>query len=579
MNSIYSNLKSLKNVVYCFVATKSPEIISKIRKNSINEWNELKSEDDYNVFLYVNHFSAKEKGLISFSVINDFADYDVSQIFKKLMNGEFVSNYNSDSLISLSCVDKHHFSCITDFWGIMTHYWFQSDDTFICSNNIFMISGIIDGHIDQDALYDYLFFNAPRKDKTWFKDIKCLLPGQQLIFDIEKNSVKLSKINDFSNLFKSSELNIFKAVEEFFSKAKNKIGSSSTNTIALSSGTDSRTVLACLRHFDMKPNAISFGRNDMVETYKINKFINNIKIPWQLVHLDGFEIRFDELFSKGNFISNGLLNPFRTHYMTFYNQIKQGNSLFEGILGSEFIKGEIAIDAMTSCLHRDVITDGILISEAIEKYYPELPTNEKESFARYIESTYGKELIDINSSEGLRCYQQFAYEFIPSKIFGGMIAIVLANGISPYYPFLSPKILSSVLRNRCGIGSSVSLRKDFPGPIKCLRAEAEIVKYTDRQIFTSLLERNIRFKDVSYPLFLARMKNIYHIITDDIKTKKQLTAGQIDNRKIFEITQEIANKTQSKILKLNQDRLLTIKAIVNLSYIIEQSRLIFQYEQ
>ena len=566
----YNDLKSSRNVIYCFVATKSPEIISKIVALK-NEWIKVELESDLKIFLLINHSFKNENGVIAFSVINDIGDYDVSQISAKLMDGQFISNYNGDSLISLSCFDKQHFACMTDFWGIMTHYWSQSKNTFISSNNIFLVSALIGGKLSKKALYEYLFFLAPRKDKTWFENIRRLLPGQQLIFNIEKNSVELSKSTDFSNLFKSQNHDLIETVEEFFLKAKNRIGLNTKNNIALSSGSDSRTILACLRHFSMHPNAISWGRNDMIETYKIYKLINKLNIPFQLVNLEGFEDSFNELFSRGTLISNGLLNPYRTHYITLYKHIKEGANHFEGILGSEFVKGEIAPDAMISKLHMDIITNGNSLTETIEKYYSELLPEFKESMIQYIDSTFGKELLDINTNLGLKYYQQFSLEFLPSKIFGGLILMVLANGIHPYYPFLSPKILNSIFSNGYGCSSNVDLRRDFSGPIKCLIAEAKIVKFMDKQIFNSLLDRNIKFKDTFYPLFLAEMKRKINIVIDILLTKKDLIRGQIDNSRIQAITNEYTKIADIKILPLNQNmsisNALLTKAMVNLSYI------------
>lgn len=572
MNSKISDKKSLKNVIYCFVTTKSPEVISNIMKNSRSEWIKLDCESDFKVFL-VSHSFRKENGVISFSVINDIGDYDVSQISAKLMDGDFVSNYDGDSLISLSYVDKQHFACMTDFWGIMTHYWSQSKDTFVCSNNIFMVSAIIGGDLCKDAIYEYLFFLAPRKDNTWFEKIKCLLPGQQLIFDLGKHTVKLSKGTDFSNLFKSHDLDLIESVEEFFLKAKDKIGTTKTINIALSAGSDSRVVLACLRHFGMKPNAISFGKKDMVETHKINRLINKLKIPWQLINLEGFEDNFNELFTNGTNISNGLLNPSRSHYMIVYKQIGEESALFEGFLASEFVKGEIEVNSLMSKLHYDVIANGNSITETIKKHYPELSNELKESISNYIDSNYGTELSDVSSSVGLKCFQQFSFEFMPRKIFGGLTLLELTNGISPYYPFLSPKILRSFFSYGYGISSNVSLREDFKGSIKCLEAEAKIVKFMDKQIYNSLLDRHIKFKEVLSPLYFAKMKRVYHMVIDELLTNKRLVPGQIDNRKIWQITRDLAKTSDLEILsqdhkKIISNRLL-VKAIVNLSYILK----------
>ena len=105
--------------------------------------------------------------------------------------------------------------------------------------------------------------------------------------------------------------------------AKNTIGPIGTNYISLSAGTDSRTILALLRHYHIKHKAISFGKLNMFETDRIKKFAKKYKIPWQLINLEGIENTFDELFYRGTFIYNGLLNPLIIHLIPFYDKIKQ----------------------------------------------------------------------------------------------------------------------------------------------------------------------------------------------------------------------------------------------------------------
>jgi hypothetical protein len=564
-----NNYNNRRNVHYCFVATKSHDIISKIKGGKIG-WSELETESDFKNYLFTNTPLKRNDKVISYSTINDLGDYDIPNITSNLMEWNLGSSHDSDSLLSLSCLNEKYFSCMTDFWGIMTHYWSNNDDSFICSNNIFLVSSLIGRAISENALYEYLFFLAPRRDNTWFENIKCLLPGQKIIFNFDENSVKLSKSTDFSVLFKSQDKDLIGAVEDFFLKIKNINKPYQKNYISLSAGSDSRTVLACLLHYSFIPQAISFGRDDMLESEKIRKMTDELKIPWNFVDLRGFEKDFNELFIKGTYIGNGLLNPYRTHYLVFYDNIKRNNNLFEGILGSEFIKGEICIDAMISKLHSDVISKGITIDDAVEKHLHELSDTFKESMTSYIKSNYGTELTDVNTKNGFKDYQMFSLGFVPSKIFAPLMMYLLNKDINPYYPFLSPKILKSVFSNGYGLSSNISLREDFNGPIRCLEAEAKIVKSMDENIFNSLLDRNITYKDVLISHNVAKMKKKYRIIENILKNRKKLQRGQIDNSKISELIGNIVdpnylNIISSKDIPITND--LIKKAITNLSFI------------
>jgi len=573
MKSNYLKSLYLKNTIYSFIVTSSNKLISKIKSMSNDNivFQELETFSPNRAFLFINRNQISKNGVVSMSVVNDIGDYDITHIISQLLDDHFVSIFNQDSLLSLSCVNKRYFACVTDFWGIMTHYWTISKNTFVCSNNIFLVSDIIGNELCNESLYEYLFFMAPRKDNTWFTNVQCLLPGQQLIYDLKYGLVKLSKSTDFNLLFEFSEKNISETVFNFFKEAKEKIGNTKPINIALSAGSDSRTVLACLRHFGMNPNAITFGKNDSLESHLVKELVEKLDTQWTFVDLKDFESDFENLFSTGTFISNGLLNPFRTHYCVLYNQIYDGSPLFEGILGSEFVKGEIAVDAMISKLHNDVIANGTEIEKTIEKYYSEISIDLKKAMANYIKDKYGKELFDINSAQGLNCYHQYSLEFIPSRIFGPLILLQLANGISPYHPFISPNILKSIFSSGQGIGSSVSLRNDFVGGIGSIRVEAEIVKDMDKRIFNSLLDRGISFKDALSPLFFAKIRKKYNRLKEKTTIKRHFKPGQIDNSKIIKITEDIANKVNIETFPLFQgmksQQTLTTKAMVNLFYV------------
>jgi hypothetical protein len=563
-------MEKTKNTIYCLVLTRSDEISSKLEKMN-GKFRVIKEGTAFKTYLFINHSSDSGSGVISESIINGTGELDRDEIAGKLTNGKVLDTYDGHSLLSMSCLGKKIFSCVTDFWGIQTHYWHDSDDTFICSNNIFLISSLIEADYNNDALMDYLFFSVPLADATWFKNIQCLMPGQQLIVDLEEKNINLTSGTDFSCLSKPSEVNLIDAVKEFFLQAKNNSSPDSVNQLGLSSGSDSRTLLACLRHFDMKFDAISYGRDDMAETGRIRNLVNTFGVNWRLADMAGFENNFDSLFTEGTFISSGLLNPLRTHYKVFYDQVPAESNYFEGYLGSEFIKGEISFDGFIAYCHRKVISDGLSIEQALEECYPELSDSFKSSMAERIDSKYGAELKDINTEEGFSHYQQFAFRYIPSKMFGGLISQVLANGISPYYPFLSPRIVRAVFTQGYGIHSSVSLRRDFVGPIKSIGAEAEIVKYMDNRIYNSLLDRNISFRDVSYPPLLGKLKRKYHALQGKLLTDRNLLTGQIDNARIRSILEEIVKSNDSQIFPVKKKNIITnpllTKAIVNMIYL------------
>jgi hypothetical protein len=562
--------KEIKETIYCFVATRSEEMISRMEQTG-STFRKLRSKDGANTYLFTNHHEKMKGEIISFSIFNDIGDYDVTAMLNTLIRGEFIEDYDGESLISMSCYGDKYFSCMSDYWGVMTHYWYDSDDTFICSNNIFFVSAVTQEKISRTSLYEYLFFLAPLDSATWYENIKSLLPGQQLIFNSADHNVKLSQPSDFMELFQPVDNDIIKAISNFMAKAKSRIASDATNYIALSSGSDSRTVLACLRYFDMNPHALSFGQHHLRETKRIEQLVNKLNIPWNLVDIDGFEKEFEQLSMKGTLISNGFLNPLRSHYIKFYESVDEGNTVFEGFFGSKFVKGEIPRTSHISKSHEMVIVAGVSVNEAIETCYPELSVEFKESMSQYLTANYGLLLKDINSDEGYRDYLPFLFKITGSKLFSGHFALMLANGIAPYYPFLYRNFLRSLFSGGGGVVASIDLRRDFVGPIKCIQKEAEIVRFMDKQIYKTVLDRQFSFKDSLLPSFFATTKRKYNVLIHKLKTSRELKTGQIDNIKIEKIVEDMSNSSDMNVFPLSSNThvnnpLLT-KAMVNISYI------------
>lgn len=518
--------------LYCVVSTRSRALIERLNANrdTTVRFEPAGEHAGFSRFLFVTPH--REGGsVITSSVINDLGDQNLSMMATALLGGGNAETTARGSLFSMACDDDNAFACMSGYWGILTHYWHHDADTFVCSNNVFLTAGIAGGALSEEALYDYLFFSWPCGDRTWFKDIHCLLPGQNLRFDFSDHAVRVGSRTDFAELLDPEPLDLVEATREFFELARNRIGSGKTSYLSLSSGSDSRTVLACMRGVGMKPHAVSFGQFNMVETRAVNRLSQEFGIPWLFVDLAGFHDSFPELFADGMFFSNGLLNPLRTHYVWLYSHLRRGNPLFEGIFGSEFIKGEIAIPAMASGPYCDVIIRGQSVLAAIKRSYPELPDAPVKKMADYIESRYRDQLVPIETSAGRRAFQSYLLENVPRRVFAGVISVASQYCMTPYYPFLSPHILQAAFSSGCGMMHSFSLTKDHVGPIASLKAEALIVRAMDPKVYTSLLDRKIRFSDVLAPAAIADTQRRLRHLRQRL-TRSNLFAGQIDNSRV-----------------------------------------------
>ncbi len=562
--------------LYCYVSTRSTDLAARLRaKADANvQYAEIGNAGGRTQFLFVSPRRDGDK-LILASVTNDLGDFDLARMTDRALAGKPVDDVPFDSNVALSCNDAAAFACASGYWGIMTHYWHHDADTFVCSNNVFLTAGIAGDELSEPAMFEYLFFGWPRKEKTWFKAVSSLQPGQQLKLDVERHAVELLGGTDFDKLLDPEPLELLPTVREFFSKAKQRIGRDRTTYISLSSGSDSRTVLSCLRGMKMQPHAISFGNFNMLETRDVAELTHQLHVPWLFVDLAEFPDRFDELFAEGTFFSNGLLNPLRTHYPWLYSHMRRGNAVFEGILGSEFIKGEIAMPPMASPMYRDIITLDISLEAALGKYYPEMPEPTRQNLTSYIRSEYSHMFVNVNTPEGARSFQRYLLEDIPRRFFAGIIKIASQNSTMGYYPFLSPRILQAVFSNDCGMRKGFSLQKDFVGPIASLRAEALIVKEMDEEIFNSTLDRGVSFRDVLAPAAVAKTRRKMNLLEKKIRIGS-LFGGQIDNSRVVDRLHEPALTLECPtfpggLSNKNCGDLLA-KAVVNYSQVRELAR-------
>jgi len=234
---------------------------------------------------------------------------------------------------------------------------------------------------------------------------------------------------------------------------------------------------------------------------------------------------WQETFLKSSFLTGGLLNPFRVHYANYYNSL-DGDFLFEGIFGSEFIKGELAVGAMISQCYKDVVSNNKSICEAIDINLNYLSKEFRSKINSYISDNYSKILKPINTKDGRKEFLKFLFHFIPAKIFSPIILSAKEN-IDTYYPFLSPAILSSIFKSS-GVAYHSTLDSFFPGPIRCIQSEAEIVRSFSNELYRSVLDRGVSFKEaLELPLFLASL--IRHARLRFIKLLRlKYYQGQVD---------------------------------------------------
>jgi len=513
---------------YCFVSSGAPAVIEAARRLAIPEV--AGNGGNGRICLFASSRSGGEQRHLY--MINDQADYTDRDVLEHAISGGGTSP-PYDSLVSAAFIDGPVFRCISDYWGLREHYWYEDRDTFVCSDNIFNVAALTDRDISEESLFEYLFFLSPIRDHTWFAGIRCLLPGQGLAYDRRARTVLLSEPLDCAGDLlgeNATAPDIAPAVRSFFSNARRRTGAG-TAAITLSAGSDSRTVLAGLISSGFPLKAYSFGTPALYETREIERLTRRFGIDWRFIDIDDTDARWFELFRESTADSNGLLNPLRTHYEILYGTIPADEVIFEGILGSQFLKGEHCVGATISAAHRDSITGGASPERALETHFAFLGELLYPRMREYILDRYGGELLDVDTPRGLRAFQSFAFSVFPRRIFAGMVMIA-GRDHGVYLPFISPCILKAVLGRGFGIARNVSLRSDAHGYIRSVLPESVIVRELDRRIYTSVLDRNFSFREVlEYPFFLVRLLKAMRVAKKKVRYRN-CVVGQIDNSRI-----------------------------------------------
>lgn len=445
------------------------------------------------------------------------------------------SNYNIYNTFVKN--DGHSIYAHSDYWGIYPLYYFNNDDIFILSNNIYSIKHLLNNRhylkADKNSFFDYLFFNFPLKNKTWFEDIKCLESNNELKYCIDNKYPIINKLNIDSNINIILNDNIMEAITNYFETLfdlRNEIG------LSISAGSDSRTLLSCLRYFDIKHRLFCFGRDNYAEYLDIKKFLKELGETLEYIKLSDNTDEYEYILEHAIVQSNGLINPFRVHYYDYYNKLPDNIYLMEGLLGSEFVKGEISCPTMTSYPVKELLFYKYNISNIVKNRFYFLSPDERINMTDYLLNEYNPYIQCINDQDITHLYAKYLFNTLPAKVFGGLIQIA-ARKLYPIYPFLDMGILSSIFKNGYGILHYSSFSNNFPGPIKCLIPEALIVKKTDRKIYNQILDRKISFSDAFN--ILAPMKKKLRCIPLNIFPNRHLFYGQIDNKPTKEKIREI----------------------------------------
>jgi len=227
---------------------------------------------------------------------------DISQLNSTLNNnpskfkGEFV----------LAQIYKNKLNVITDKLSLCKFYYYYDHKKFILSTNFWKILQIIKPsykNLDHLGIKENIFLYTPLNGRTIIKNLKHSFLSQNLVYNSDKNNLKINNYFDYfnKNKIKDNDDFFFDRLNSCFKKQFREINKLSQNKkvgVAISGGLDSRLI----PHFlNEKKNIVFFqiGRYEhrFLDEYDV-LIANKILSYYNLSNLKTFDIRDESLFKK-----------------------------------------------------------------------------------------------------------------------------------------------------------------------------------------------------------------------------------------------------------------------------------------
>ena len=252
-------------------------------------------------------------------------DTNVIQQLVKKIGKNFIDHIEGMYAIILFDIDNDEVSIFRDHSGQKNIYYYKSNFGIVLSSELLPISKIesFKSEVDYDHIHQSLSIGHSCSERTIFKKIKKLKPGQMITFD-SKGTIILNKISKKKNDEKFKNCNIFESIDETIKThtfSKDKIG------INLSSGLDSNIVLYHAIKHKSNIEAFSTYFEDVEDNYNLDYFgakkISNhygIKFNQTSITKKNYEDMFSKSFTNIEEINRNLGNP--SYLLNYINQKK-----------------------------------------------------------------------------------------------------------------------------------------------------------------------------------------------------------------------------------------------------------------
>lgn len=409
---------------------------------------------------------------------------------------EHFSDYRGTFSFVIFNKNNKRLSIVSDMISQQPIYYFITNNTFIYSTAISTFCKLENiPEFNVNWLYEFLFFNHPIGQTTFFKNIFRMPPATILEYDLSTHkfsmieyTVPFTRLNNLVKGKKAFEL----ALSVFNERVPKYFEKNTENAVSLTGGLDSRTILSMAPKEAINSlKTYTYGVPICHDLMVASKVSSILKLPHIEIYFDkDFLDRLPDLIYETVYLSNGLERVSRSTLPYVYKMLTNEGKCFPiiitGVSGDHLFRDHIMgtgnVPAMISSDMMQIFHKGeVRISKNFFKtaYGDNFKYFEQHIYkaVQKLQSKYGK----LNTPESYLSF--LIYETTP-KHFAGEAAI--ANNFSKFRtPYWDADIIRLSYEIEYGtLGFSESLNKKD--------------KYRECALQAFLIQNNISFSKIPY---------------------------------------------------------------------------------
>ncbi|MDY0278539.1 MAG: hypothetical protein RBQ97_10710 [Acholeplasma sp.] len=444
------DIKYIQNFIsFISEEIKSSEIANYQKSIKINGNAEIIISTNFNAFVISNR-----------EFIDSITELELNRVsieknINKLVNGIVI-------LINKHTNETFLYNDIFGFYPV--YFLMISDKISHFSNNFISLKEISSNNVDDFAVLDMLLFNYPLFNRTLNRDVKRLIGGSFIHLQQNKQVVEFGLFN-YANNFSPSKGKVLavkpKVLGSFINNAiKTNLNQGIPTYLTMTSGFDSRTLLASINNQGLDCKSITFGQDGNIEMKVLEHFIDKFSsfhknFYLDKSYLDELPTLFDDFIGKS---SDGPVVLDLLHYLSLKKEV-QGHNLIAGFMGGEILVGqslgsEVTFTRFASKLLQSKTKDELIVF--FEQHIKDIPYIDYKK-VKAIQSDYLESLLDyLSADKNNNNVLRFLINEKYAKFFGTINKFYSAD-VNLIVPFMNYDILEYVLNSK----SSFLYKKQF----------------------------------------------------------------------------------------------------------------------